>query len=140
MNFRRSSIFTATLLSVLLFQFVPSRNIESVSAAGLCNAATFISDVTIPDSSILNPGAALVKTWRLKNSGTCTWTTAYSAVFDSGDQFGGNTSVLIPVNVVPGQTVDITVNMSAPVAAGHYRSYWKLKDTNGIKFGLGTLA
>lgn len=140
MNFRRSSIFTALLLAVLLFQFVPNRNIESASAAGLCNAATFISDVTIPDSSVLNSGAVFVKTWRLKNSGTCTWTTAYSAVFDSGDQFGGNTSAPMPVSVAPGQTVDITVNMSAPVAAGHYRSYWKLKDANAVKFGLGTLA
>jgi len=54
-----------------------------------CDRAQFISDVTVPDGTTFAPGAAFNKTWRLKNVGTCTWTTSYSLVFDSGEKMGG---------------------------------------------------
>ncbi|HSR20131.1 MAG TPA: NBR1-Ig-like domain-containing protein, partial [Anaerolineales bacterium] len=44
-------------------------------AAG-CNNAAFVSDVTIPDGTILKPGEKFTKTWRIYNSGSCSWTTA----------------------------------------------------------------
>jgi len=46
-----------------------------------CDRAQFISDVTVPDGTTFAPGATFTKTWRLKNSGTCTWTlrTAWSS-------------------------------------------------------------
>src|SRR5512141_335890 len=35
--------------------------------------AAFAGDMTIPDNSVIAPGAAFVKTWRLRNDGTCVW-------------------------------------------------------------------
>ena len=52
MNPKLSSLITALVLAVLLFQFAPIGGMESASAASLCNAVTFISDVTTPDGSI----------------------------------------------------------------------------------------
>ena len=48
--------------------------------------ATFISDVTIPDGTVLSPGRTFGKTWRLKNTGTTTWSSGYQLAFVGGDQ------------------------------------------------------
>ncbi len=101
-----------------------------------CDRAQFISDVTVPDGTIFQPNAPFVKTWRLKNIGTCTWTN-YSLMFDSGEKMGGPDSAVIPANVAPGQTVDITINLTAPATAATYRGYWKLKNSSGVPFGIG---
>ena len=102
-----------------------------------CDRARFIADVTVPDGTVINAGAAFTKTWRLKNVGSCTWTTSYSLIFDTGDQMGGPSSVNLPQSVAPGQTTDLTINLTAPSTAGEYRGYWKFKDNNGIPFGIG---
>ena len=101
-----------------------------------CNRAQFISDISVPDGTTFAPNSPFTKTWRLKNVGSCTWTTAYSLAFVSGDRMGG-VDTLIPQNVVPGQTVDLGVNLTAPPVAGSYRGYWDLKDASGNHFGVG---
>src|SRR5688500_18723466 len=83
---------------------------------------------TVPDGTRFNPGATFTKTWRLRNIGTCTWTTAYSMVFQSGEQMGGPASVPMPSSVAPGQNVDVSVNLTAPNAAGHYIGYWRFRN------------
>jgi photosystem II stability/assembly factor-like uncharacterized protein len=102
-----------------------------------CDKATFISDVTVQDGAIFAPGAAFTKTWRLKNSGSCVWTTAYRLVYYSGDQMGAPPAVNLPWGAAPGQTVDISVNMTAPMTATKYRGYWILVNANGQYFGIG---
>lgn len=101
-----------------------------------CDRAQFIADVTVPDGAPFGPGIAFNKTWRLKNVGTCTWTN-YSIMFDTGEKMGGPDSALIPTTVAPGQTVDITLNLTSPTTAGTYRGYWKLKNNTGVPFGIG---
>ncbi len=103
-----------------------------------CNRAQFIADVTIPDGTVINAGATFSKTWRLKNIGTCTWTTSYALIFDTGTQMGGPNSINLPQAVAPGQTTDLTISLTAPTTAGEYRGYWKFKDNNGIPFGIGS--
>ena len=36
-----------------------------------CNDAIYVSDVTIPDGTILAPGGEFKKTWQFQNTGTC---------------------------------------------------------------------
>lgn len=102
-----------------------------------CDRAQFIADVTVPDGTSLAPGIGFSKTWRLKNVGTCTWTN-YSLIFDSGEKMGGNDSYLISNTVAPGQTVDITIQLTSPTTAGTYRGYWKLRNNTGVPFGIGS--
>ena len=76
---------------------------ECICRTGVTDRAQFVADVTVPDGTRYDPGATFTKTWRLKNIGTCTWTTSYTLVFDSGDAdgchgFGGN----FPSSVPPG--------------------------------------
>jgi hypothetical protein len=93
----------------------------------------------VPDGTTFQPNTAFSKTWRLKNVGTCTWTN-YSLIFDSGEKMSGPDSAVIPTSVAPGQTVDITISLTAPATAGTYRGYWKLKNNSGVPFGIGTAA
>ena len=102
-----------------------------------CDRAQFIADVTVPDGTTFGPGVIFNKTWRLKNIGTCTWTN-YSLIFDSGEKMSGPDSALIPTSVAPGQTVDITISLTAPSTIGTKRGYWKLKNNTGIPFGIGS--
>jgi hypothetical protein len=106
----------------------------------LCNAAKFIEDVTIPDGTKVNPGAGFTKTWRLENYGACTWTTGYKLVFVKGDQMSAPAEIPIPTVVKPGERIDLSVNMIAPINPGEYESYWKLQDPSGQFFGTGTFA
>ena len=114
--------------------------VTSTVPASTCDKVQFISDVTVPDGTVFAPGTAFTKTWRLKNIGSCTWTTAYQLVFYSGEKMGGPDALAFPQSVSPGQTVDITVSLTAPNTAGTYRGNWMFKNASGALFGIGSLA
>jgi hypothetical protein len=105
-----------------------------------CDWAAFIKDVTISDGTVLAPATQFTKTWRLENIGTCSWTSSYALVFSSGNVMSGPTTVSLPGNVNPGQTVDISINLTAPSAEGSYRGYWLLRNASGVVFGIGDSA
>lgn len=136
----RIKITSVMLLIALMFSLVPALALPSSASAATCDQAQFVADVTVPDGTKYDPGTAFKKTWRLKNIGTCTWTTSYSLVFDSGAQMGAPASVKFPAEVKPGATFDISVDMTAPTGAGHYRGYWKFKNASGVLFGIGATA
>ena len=121
----------------VVFIFALTASVRTAVAQGACNAAQFVADVTIPDGTYEDPGEAFVKTWRLKNVGTCTWSTSYALVFSSGAQMGTTSMVLMPRFVSPGQSVDLSVSLVAPTDAGVYQGFWKLKSASGEIFGIG---
>lgn len=103
--------------------------------------AQFVADVNVPDGTTMQPGAQFTKTWRLKNVGTSTWKKGtYMLVFSSGNQMGGASSLAFPQDVAPGTTINISVTLTAPSAAGSYRGYWMFKNASGALFGIGTQA
>ena len=120
--------------------FVTSTLYVSPVPVKRCDAAAFVKDVTIADGTSLSPGTTFAKTWRLQNVGTCTWTSSYALVFISGDSLSGPSSISLPGNVNPGNTVDLTVNLVTPSQTGHYHGNWKLRNTSGVLFGIGTQA
>lgn len=104
-----------------------------------CNMASFIADVTTPDDTAIKVSTGFTKIWRLKNVGSCTWTSGYQLVFDSGDLMGGPASQQLTAGTVaPGQTLDISVNLTSPAAAGTYKGNWKIREPGGATFGLST--
>ena len=110
----------------------------SSSGTGACsNSAEFISDVSIPDGTNFMPDTGFVKTWRVKNTGTCTWDSRYSLVFTDGTLFSAYERISLPFVVVPGQTTDLSLDMTSPIYPGAYESDWKLQSPNGIRFGVG---
>jgi len=105
-----------------------------------CDWVSFVADVSVPDGTTYSPSTAFVKTWRLKNIGTCTWTPSYSLVFVSGDQMGASSAIALPGNVAPGQTIDLSVSMVAPATVKAYTGNWMLKNASGVVFGFGPAA
>jgi len=118
---------------------IPATNtpLPTATAVTYCDWVSFVKDVTIPDGSILEPNENFSKTWRLKNRGTCAWTSDYTLVFTSGTQMGGTTAVRLPGYVAPGQTVDVSVPLTAPDKKGEYVGYWMLRNASGTLFGYG---
>lgn len=102
-----------------------------------CNWAEFVRDVSVPDGTEFSSGSKLTKTWRLKNIGTCTWTTGYALVFVNGDAMSAPASVSLKNDVRPGETVDVSVELVAPSKPGSYKGNWMLRDASGRLFGLG---
>ncbi|TFH33181.1 MAG: hypothetical protein E4G99_11795, partial [Anaerolineales bacterium] len=93
-----------------------------------CDRATFVSDVTVPDGSDYAPGDTFVKTWRLRNTGSCTWTSSYDLVFHSGDAMNAPADVqLTSGTVAPGATLDVSVQLKAPNSQGTYKGFFRIR-------------
>lgn len=104
-----------------------------------CNLASFVTDVTYPDNTHVAPNQAVIKTWRIRNVGRCSWNSNYLLIFDHGDGLGvtpGYTQPLTSSVVNPGQIVDLTVNLTAPSANGTYTGFWRMRDSGGVLFGI----
>ncbi len=102
-----------------------------------CDQAAFVSE-TIPDGTDFNPGQAFTKTWTLKNNGTCTWNANYNVVFFDGNAMGAPAAKqLTSGTVAPGESVQINMELQAPTAAGTHRGDFKLRNANGVLFGIG---
>ena len=104
----------------------------TASATPLCDLAQFVTDVTVPDGSEFQPQQTFTKTWRLRNLGTCTWSSSYQVIFDTGEAMGGPATQPLAGGVAPNQQVDISVALKAPAAPGTYRGYWRLRNAAGV--------
>mgnify|MGYP000861041129 CR=1 FL=1 len=126
-------IFTSTASGPATLTPIPSPVFTSTPAATAtpnCPLAQFVTDVTIPDGTVMNPGQTFNKKWRLKNIGACAWS-GYSLVFDSGEAMNGPATKAIGT-VNPGQEIDIDVDLKAPNTAGTYRGYWRLVTNSNV--------
>jgi len=94
-------------------------------------------DLTIPDGTQIVAGEKFTKTWRLVNSGSCKWTRLYKLVFYSQNPLGATYEQFLPGEVLPGYAVDLSVEFTAPLQPGTYRSNWMLQAPDGTLFGLG---
>jgi hypothetical protein len=108
----------------------PARTIDI-----LCDDSQFIEDVTIPDGTVVKPGEEFKKTWRIKNTGICSWTTKYAIGYAYGEKMHG-TETKLTKTVSPGATVDVTIKFTAPMMKNcWYGSWWRLKNAIGDYFG-----
>jgi hypothetical protein len=102
----------------------------------LCDALIYDDatvDVNVPDNTEMQLGQDFVKTWRVKNNGSCTWGAGYKLIFSYGVQMSGQAQPFTSV-VAPGQEVEISVNFKAPTKAGVYVSGWQMANASGVPF------
>jgi len=138
----RSLGATSTIIGVPLFSStitLPLGQTQTISPTPICNRALTGSpfDITIPDDTAMLPGQSFSKTWRLKNGGSCTWTSQYEVIFFSGDLLGASQINYLGDTVQPGNSIDIILDMVAPNDPGIYQSNWELSDAQGKPFGIG---
>ena len=137
----QSSSTTATPETPPTSSPVPS-NTPTVTLTPIpCNWAQFVADISFPDDTEVLINTGFVKTWRLKNVGSCTWTPAYQLVFSAGDQMGAPNSLsLTGVAVPPNATVDVSVSLTVPNTVRKYKALFVLMATDGAIFGIGPTA
>ena len=109
-----------------------------------------MSDVTIPDDTVLQPGQLFIKSWRMTNSGDSTWEEGTKLMMDT--TFDTDMPTVVKAifvkendwidftpggwgnrvyNVGPGTKVDLAVILRAPLLAGSYQIQFRLVNTKG---------
>ena len=122
----------------LIFDQVPvAKPIKSPNQGR--DVSAFVQDVTFPDGSLVLPNQVFVKTWEVQNVGHVPWEGRYLQCMDeeivvstrTGEvlQLAHNlrpTTQRVPVPFAkPGDSVDISVEFTAPNPHGTILSYWK---------------
>lgn len=133
------SVVIIAILATLVYANSPKKTTQT----NCIDAMEFLKDLNYDDNDfatypIINPGEAFQKGFRIKNTGTCTWTNAYFIDYVYGNTTssrmqGDSTSVKGKVD--PGQTYDIYLNLVAPKTAGKYVGYWQLLNDENESFG-----
>jgi len=103
----------------------------------------FVEDINLNDNNmttppVLKPGQPFRKGWRVKNTGTCTWTSQYRLTYDGGNSPAssmGGIPTPIQGQVPPGSVYDIYVDLVAPIQPGVYQGFWVLRNNIDQKFG-----
>ncbi len=91
-------------------------------------------DVNIPDGTIMSPGQDFVKTWKVKNNGSCPWAAGYKLVYAGySNSMSGQFQPLTGV-IQPGQEVELSVQFKAPSETGEYLSAWQMENPSGVTF------
>jgi hypothetical protein len=127
--------------TVVIETYTPGPTPQPATQAGptlsTCDLASFVEDLSIPDGSELAPGQTFTKSWRIKNEGTCTWTPDYQLLYFGGEILSAETAyTLTASDVAPGETLDISIEMTAPTADGTYNMYWIMRNADGENFGV----
>nr|XP_046232480.1 NBR1 autophagy cargo receptor a [Scatophagus argus] len=98
-------------------------------------AALFL-DENLPDGTRLEPGTKFIKYWKMRNSGTISWTSETKLAFMWGNlSLASEEKREVPVpSLLPGQVGVVSVAFVAPVMEGTYTSHWRLAHC-GCQFG-----
>jgi hypothetical protein len=116
----------------------PSPSAEVTLSSGTPQVATVNLDQwvsqTIADDTVFAPGQTFTMTWRLKNTGTSTWTAGYLLRFYSGSNFGAPKEIAIGKEVLPGGEIEIAIAMKAPAIPGSYLTDWVMSNETRTNF------
>jgi uncharacterized protein YkwD len=94
-----------------------------------------IADVTVPDDTQMSKGETFTKTWRFMNNGKCNWT-GYTIAFVAGDRMASPDTASVP-DTAAGNTVDVSVELTAPSIDGSYTGFYELRKANGETLAIG---
>ena len=99
-----------------------------------CDNSVFANDVTIPDNTVISAGNTFTKTWAIKNTGTCSWSSTYKLKFTSGNKMSGHMQA-VDTTIAPNATTTISITMTAPSTPGTYVGYWRMINDASLPFG-----
>ncbi|KAM9843713.1 next to BRCA1 gene 1 protein [Aulostomus maculatus] len=94
-------------------------------------------DENLPDGTRLRPGTKFIKYWKMRNTGTISWSADTKLKFMWGNLAVGSGDRWREVSVPflqPGQVGIVSVALCAPAVEGSYTSHWRLAHA-GEQFG-----
>jgi len=106
--------------------------LPSITAPAIADRSVWISNDPA-DGTQLTPGQSITLTWKVQNTGTTTWNTNYSIRFYTGTKVGA-ADFNLKKTVNPNDTVDIPVQITAPMNPGKYTTYWVITNDQGVNF------
>jgi hypothetical protein len=107
---------------------VPSSN------SSCTDLLSFLKDVTVPDGTIVQPGASIDKQWEIQNTGTCNWGEGYTIQLIGGAELGAEKiQSLYPAR--SNSIITIRIEFKAPGETGNYRTAWQAFNPGGNPFG-----
>jgi hypothetical protein len=131
------SITSSSLTPIpTLTQYIPSSGSTPPSATG--DDLKWIADVSYPDCSVLSPGEEFVKTWKVQNSGTSTWTKDYYLLWTDIKNYDPNNYKKVVVQsekklgeeIKPGDQVELDMKIVAPDTNGVYKIFYVMMNPN----------
>lgn len=115
--------------------------VAPVQAGTQCIQYEFLGDVGIKPGTILKAGEKFTAAWKIKNIGTCSWTSSWDLVFIGGDVINNTTVIDFPASdpiINPGDIITISGDFLAPLSKGNYYSYWMITpEDHSSRFGYG---
>ncbi len=116
----------------------PTKAGSTAALGDECSNNVFEGDVTIPDGTVLKPGVDFIKTWAIRNTGTCQWDEGFALVFIGGDRAIDPYDFLFKKTsdiISSGEGVNISIKLTAPLANGDYQGHWRMRNDKGYYFG-----
>ncbi len=104
---------------------------SGLAGSSCTNRYAFVADVSVPDGTVIPGAQVFTKTWRIRNTGTCTWGDGYVLAFEKGHAMTAVPSVTVP-RTAPGAVAELSVLLTAPTQPGTYQGYWQLKNPLGV--------
>jgi hypothetical protein len=112
----------------------PAVKASSTPALNCENNLSFLKDETVPDGTLIQPGASIDKRWEVQNTGTCNWSSGYTIRLIGGSELGAAPiQDLFPAR--SDNTITIRIEFIAPNEEGNYRSAWQAFSPDEIAFG-----
>lgn len=131
------TIFTPDSSSTPEVIYAPSTTASGIqftpTATGLptpCYLAELV-DETIPDGTVLGMGEGFIKIWNIRNAGVCEWTEDFRWVLTDGRDFRGPTNFRLGKSVMPGEILQIALELSTPSAPDNYEAIYKIETEDG---------
>ncbi len=97
--------------------------------------AAWVADVTVPDGEVYYANESFKKVWKVKNTGSTTWTTDYVLVNIDDNNWGEDVKIPLTTSVAPGAEINLSVTLRAPNSLGEHFSRWFLMNPNSQVFG-----
>ena len=97
--------------------------------------ARFLNHLTMTETQPITPGKLVVKKWRMKNEGRTAWPVGTRLINVGASLMGAPAEGVAVPPVAPGETVDISLTLTAPDLPGRHVGYWRLVTPEGVRFG-----
>lgn len=112
----------------------PQATISPTATPPCTDGLAFLEDLTIPDGTVVSPGASVDKRWQVQNNGSCNWDPRYRLKFVGGIEMGAAIEqALFPARA--GSQAIIRITFTAPSEPGTYTTAWQAFDPDGEPFG-----
>ena len=107
---------------------------QATSAPTCTDQLNFVSDLTFPDGTVVDPSSTIDKRWEVDNSGSCNWDEKYKLRQIAGPDLGSlKEQALYPAR--SGSRATIRIVVTAPAEAGKYHLVWQAINPAGQPFG-----